>query len=185
MIVGLGNPGTQYENTRHNAGFMVAKEIHDKYGFGPEKNQLNAMVSRGKIADEDCLLVRPQTYMNNSGEAAGPIAKFYKIQNEDIILIYDDVDLEFGKLRIRPNGSAGGHNGMKSIIAHLGTDIFPRVRVGVGAKPEGWDLADYVLSHLNADEMAVFQKTVESAVKATEEVIKNGVISAQNKFSNR
>lgn len=185
LIVGLGNPGTAYENTRHNAGFMVVNAIHDKFGFGRERRFLNALVSRGRLAGTDCLLVRPQTYMNNSGEAVGPLTRFYKIKPEDVILIYDDIDLDFGKLRIRSNGSAGGHNGMKSVIAHLRTDLFPRIRVGVGAKPEGWDLADYVLSHLTASEQAELAATVETAAEAAEEIVKNGVVSAQNKFSNK
>ena len=147
LIAGLGNPGKQYENTRHNAGFMALDALADQLGTSIEEKKHKALCGKGLIGGEKVILLKPQTFMNLSGESIRAAADFYKVDPDHIIVIYDDISLEPGQLRIRKKGSAGGHNGIKSIIAHLGTQEFPRIKVGVGAKPDRMDLADYVLGH--------------------------------------
>ena len=146
LIAGLGNPSKTYEGTRHNIGFTMIDAIGEKYDIDVTTKKHKAFVGRGIIDGMRVILAKPQTYMNLSGESVREIADFYKIEPENIIIIYDDISLDVGQLRIRKKGSAGGHNGIKNIIAHLGTQEFPRIKVGIGNKPEGWDLADYVLS---------------------------------------
>ena len=152
IIAGLGNPTKEYVGTRHNIGFDGVTAIADKYRISVKEKAHNALVGKGVINGERVLLMKPQTYMNLSGEAIGDAMRFYKIDPEDIIVIYDDVNLEPGAIRVREGGSAGGHNGMKNIIQHVGTEKFPRVRIGVGEKPKGYDLADYVLGHFTKDD---------------------------------
>ena len=142
IIVGLGNPGKQYEHTRHNVGFEVIDILADQIGICIEEKKHKALCGRGILEGQKVVLVKPQTFMNLSGESVRAIFDFYKVESKDIIIVYDDVSLEPGQLRIRGKGSAGGHNGIKNIIAHLGTQEFPRVKVGVGEKPKGMDLAD-------------------------------------------
>ena len=146
LIAGLGNPSKTYEGTRHNVGFSMIDVIGNKFDIDVTTKKHKALVGRGVIDGMRVILAKPQTYMNLSGESIREIADFYKIEPENIIIIYDDISLDVGQLRIRKKGSAGGHNGVKNIIAHLGTQEFPRIKVGIGNKPEGWDLADYVLS---------------------------------------
>ena len=146
IIVGLGNPGAQYENTRHNAGFMTVDTLAAKYKFDIKKLKFKSLTGDVVIAGKRCLVMKPSTFMNNSGEAVVEAMNFYKIPIENVIVCYDDISLEPGKLRIRRKGSDGGHNGIKNIISHMGTDTFNRVKVGIGEKPNGWDLADYVLA---------------------------------------
>ena len=152
IIVGLGNPGKQYEHTRHNVGFEVIDILADRIGICIEEKKHKALCGRGILEGQKVVLVKPQTFMNLSGESVRAIFDFYKVESKDIIIVYDDVSLEPGQLRIRGKGSAGGHNGIKNIIAHLGTQEFPRVKVGVGEKPKGMDLADYVLSRVYKEE---------------------------------
>ena len=142
LIVGLGNPGRQYEHTRHNAGFDVMDALAEKYNISISESGHKALFGKGMIGGQKVILAKPQTFMNLSGESLRPIMDFYKLEPEDFIIIHDDIDLDVGRLRIRRKGSAGGHNGLKSIISHLGSMDFPRVKIGVGEKPKGYDLAD-------------------------------------------
>ena len=153
IIVGLGNPGYQYVGTRHNIGFMAVEELAERNRISIDMNKYKGIYGKGMIEGEKVILLEPQTYMNLSGESVRAAVDFYKIDPEkELIVIYDDISLEVGKIRIREKGSAGGHNGMKSIIAHLGTEEFNRVRIGIGNKPKGWDLADYVLGHFEEED---------------------------------
>ena len=153
IIAGLGNPDRQYEGTRHNAGFDVIDRIADKYNIAVDARKHRALIGKGIIEGQKVILAKPQTYMNLSGESIRSLTDYFKIDPEhELLVIYDDINLEPGQLRIREKGSAGGHNGIKNIIACLGTQIFPRIRVGVGAKPSKYDLADYVLGHFSKAE---------------------------------
>ncbi len=153
LIVGLGNPGKRYENTRHNAGFMVVDALAEELGWKWSKKLfINALVAEGNVDGKKVILAKPQAYMNRSGEATQKLAKKYKVEHADVVVVYDDVDIELGDTRWRDNGSAGGHNGMKSIIKHLGTQDFPRLRVGIGKPPEHVPLEDYVLGRMSKDE---------------------------------
>ncbi len=185
LIAGLGNPESRYAATRHNVGFEAAEMLRRRLGFGRELLRFHACISKGTVEGEQVIICRPQTYMNSSGIAIGEIASFYKIKPEDILIIYDDVSLPFGTLRVRGSGSAGGHNGMKSIIARLGTEDFPRVRLGMGEKPEGWDLADYVLAHFSEEELPVVRSLCESAADAAEAWIKNGIAYTMNHYNRK
>lgn len=146
LVVGLGNPGSEYEKTKHNIGFMVIDAIAAKEAHTPWKETMKALVSTITVDGEKVLLVKPQTFMNASGEAVGPLMRYYKIDPADVYCVYDDMDLPVGKLRIRPNGSAGGHNGIKSLIAHMGTSEFPHFRVGIGRPLPQWTVVDHVLA---------------------------------------
>ena len=158
IIVGLGNPTSEYEGTRHNVGFAVIDAIADKYNISVTERKHRAFCGKGIIAGQKVLLVKPQTYMNLSGESVRSALDFYKVDPEtEILVIYDDVSLGVGQLRIRKKGSAGGHNGIKNIIAHLGTSVFLRIKVGVGEKPKENDLADYVLGHFSKEEKEIMQ----------------------------
>ena len=184
LIVGLGNPGTQYENTRHNVGFEVADELAGRARVPLQKLKYRALTNTVEIGGEKVLLMKPVTYMNLSGEAVRPAADFYKIPPEHIIVISDDTALDVGKLRIRKSGSAGGHNGLKSIIQHLGTDQFPRIRVGVGKKPHpDYDLADWVLGKFQGEDRKAIAAAVERCADAVECYIKEGPDRAMNKFN--
>lgn len=185
LIVGLGNPGMQYAATRHNIGFEVIDSIAETYNISVIKNKYKALIGDGNIAGEKVILMKPQTYMNLSGEAVKACMEFHKISQEDLIVIYDDVSLEVGQLRIRKSGSAGGHNGIKNIIAQIGTQEFPRVRFGVGEKPAGWDLANYVLGRFPEEEMKIVGPRIMDAVKATEMMIKSGIDKAMNNYNKK
>ena len=164
IIVGLGNPGKQYELTRHNAGFLFADLLADKNGVKINKIQFKAVTASLTLGGVKCLLMKPQTFMNNSGEAVRQAASFYKIPPERILVVFDDISLPCGRLRIRRKGSDGGHNGIKSIIYHLNSDAFPRVKLGVGEKPHpDYDLADWVLSQFKKDELALLREAAEKA----------------------
>lgn len=184
IIAGLGNPGAKYVNTRHNIGFDVADALCAKFDIKLNKSKFKAICGEGRIAGEKVVVAKPQTFMNLSGEAVQELKSWYKTENSEIIIVYDDVSLPVGKIRVRPGGSAGGHNGMKSIILNLNSDEFPRVRIGVGA-PEnsGFDLADYVLGKFSREEIDVLIKSAVRAVEAIEEIIKNGCNSAMNKYN--
>ena len=184
LLVGLGNPGTQYENTRHNVGFLVADELAERQNAPIQRLKFKALTNLLTISGEKVLVMKPVTYMNLSGEAVRPAADFYKIPPEHIIVISDDTALDVGKLRIRKGGSAGGHNGLKSIIQHLGTDQFPRIRVGVGKKPRpDYDLADWVLGKFQGEDKKAMQAAVERCADAVECYIKEGPDRAMNKFN--
>mgnify|MGYP003522290389 CR=1 FL=1 len=183
IIVGLGNPGDKYAGTRHNTGFSVVINLSDTYGIPFNKSECKAVTGHGVIEGEKVILAQPQTYMNLSGESIQELLHFYKCQPSDLIVIYDDIDLAAGRLRLREKGSAGGHNGMKSIIQCIGTDTFDRVRVGVGQKPQGWDLADWVLSRPDKDALPEFRDGVERAAKAVTTIITDGMSKAMNLFS--
>ena len=180
LIVGLGNPGKQYDMTRHNIGFHTIDYIADKYGAKLNKLKFKAVYGEATISGEKVYLVKPQTYMNLSGDSVGEMTQFYKIPPEHIIVINDDISLDVGRIRVRPKGSAGGHNGIKSIIAHLGTQEFPRVKVGVGEKPARMDLADYVLGHFSKEEQATMDDAVKEAADAVCEIVNVGIAQAMN-----
>ena len=184
LVVGLGNVGDQYENTRHNVGFEVVDAIADKLDIPVQRLKFKALTNTAALGGEKVLLMKPVTYMNLSGEAVEQAAAFYKIPPERVLVISDEVALPPGKLRIRPSGSAGGHNGLKSIIQHLGTDQFPRLRVGVGEKPHpDYDMADWVLGHPQGDDRKALDDAVKRAVQAVECIIHDGPSAAMNKFN--
>lgn len=183
VIVGLGNPGRQYENTKHNIGFISIDFLAAGLGIKVNKIKHKALIGEGKIAGEKVLLVKPQTFMNASGESVFEIMNFYKLAPENFIVIYDDVNLDVGRVRIRPKGSDGGHNGIKSIIYQLQSDAFLRIRLGVGAKPPAYDLADWVLGKFNDEQIQILSKTVDEIPAMVEEIICNGVLSAMNRFN--
>lgn len=186
VIVGLGNPTAQYEGTRHNAGFDVIDVLAEKYNISVDARRCRAFCGKGIIAGQKVLLVKPQTYMNLSGESVGGIVNYYKIDPEsDLLVIYDDISLDVGQLRIRKKGSAGGHNGIKSIIAHLGTTVFPRIKVGVGEKPKNYDLADYVLGHFSKQERELMEEGYEHASDAVEQIVQGEIEAAMNVFNKK
>lgn len=183
LIAGLGNPDLKYAATRHNVGFEAVACLLEAYHIKGEKKKFHALLAQGDIEGIPCLFCRPQTYMNNSGVAVREIMDFYKISVSDLIVIYDDISIPLGALRLRGGGSAGGHNGMKSIIAHVGSQDFPRVRIGVGEKPPGWDLADYVLSNFSKDEIPVIGETIRQAAQAAACIVSQGLDRAMNRFN--
>ena len=184
IIAGLVNPTLQYEGTRHNVGFDVIDTLAERYNITVDGRKGRALVGKGMIEGHKVLLVKPQTYMNLSGEAVGEAARFYKIPSDHVLVIYDDVSLPLGKLRIRDKGSAGGHNGIKNIIAHLGTDVFPRVKVGVGAPSHpDYDMVDWVIGSFSAQEKKIVDEALDRALDAAECIISRGVTEAQNRFN--
>lgn len=186
IIVGLGNPTKEYAGTRHNVGFDVIDAIASEYNITVEGKEKRAYVGKGIIAGQKVLLVKPQTYMNLSGESVRGLLDYYKIdEEEELIVIYDDVSLDVGQLRIRKKGSAGGHNGIKSIISHLGHNVFMRIKVGVGEKPKEYDLADYVLGHFSKADREVMQDGYKKAVKAVEMILTGDVDAAMNEFNKK
>ena len=182
-IIGLGNPGMKYAGTRHNIGFDAVTAIADKYNLSINNKKFKGVYADGHIAGEKVLLVQQQTFMNLSGECVREVADFYKLNPDEIIIICDDINLDVGRLRIRKKVSAGGHNGLKNIIAHLGTEEFPRIRVGVGEKTEGWDLADYVLARFDKDSEPVIREALANVVGAVETWISEGIDAAMNRFN--
>lgn len=184
MLVGLGNPGTKYENTRHNAGFVCLDVVAEKYGVKINKLKFKSLMGEGRIEGKRCLFLKPQTFMNLSGEAVREAAAFYKIPPEKIIVIFDDISLDPGKLRIRRKGSDGGHNGMKNIIYHLNSNEFPRIKVGVGAKPNPeYDLADWVLSRFSQSEAKEMKKAAENVVGAVEIMVTGDIDKAMSRYN--
>ncbi len=184
LIVGLGNMGDQYENTRHNMGFEVIDAIAENLDIPVQRLKFKALTNTAVLGGEKVLLMKPVTYMNLSGEAVAPAAAFYKLPPERVLVISDEVSLPPGKLRVRPSGSAGGHNGLKNIIAHLHSEAFPRVRVGVGGKPHpDYDMADWVLGHPQGEDRKALDDAVKRAAQAVEVIIKEGVTPAMNKFN--
>ena len=183
LIAGLGNPGKQYENTRHNAGFMALDALADQLGTSIEEKKHKALCGKGLIGGEKVILLKPQTFMNLSGESVKEVMSFYKVPIENMIVVYDDTSLELGMIRIREKGSAGGHNGIKNIISHMGTDVFNRVKVGIGEKPNGWDLADYVLAKFSKDDEAGIEMGIDKASQAVGIYVSTGIKDAMNKFN--
>ncbi|MTI46482.1 aminoacyl-tRNA hydrolase [Sporosalibacterium faouarense] len=182
-IIGLGNPGNKYDSTRHNVGFNAIDCLAERHNVKITKIKFKSVYGEMRIGSEKVLLVKPQTYMNNSGLCVMELQKYYNIPIENIIVIYDDIDIEFAALRIRPRGSAGSHNGMKSIIYHLQDDNFPRIRIGIGSPREGQDLANFVLSGFNKEERQMVDETIERAAKAVEMLIANDVNRAMNEYN--
>lgn len=186
IIAGLGNPDRQYEGTRHNVGFDVIDRIVEKYNIAVDTKKHRAYIGKGIIQGQKVILAKPQTYMNLSGESIRSLVDYYKIDEEnELLVIYDDISLDVGQLRIRAKGSAGGHNGIKNIIAHLGTQVFPRIKVGVGEKPKGYDLADYVLGHFSKAEKELIDEGYDSAVRAAELIVSGEITEAMNEFNRR
>ena len=183
LLVCLGNPGKEYANTRHNIGFLAADALEKRTGVKFNKLKYRALTGEVTLGGQRVLVVKPQTYMNLSGEAVKLAGGFYKIPPERILVLYDDVSLPLGKLRIRASGSAGGHNGIKNIIAHLGTDAFPRIKVGVGAPQQEDGLVDWVIGSFTASERKVVDEAIDKALDAAECVIEKGVSEAQNRFN--
>ena len=184
LLVCLGNYGKQYENTRHNIGFLAAERLIARDDLRCNRLRFRALTEIIDFGGKKVLLMLPQTYMNLSGEAAGEAARFYKVPPEHVLVISDDVSLPLGRLRVRAGGSAGGHNGIKNIIAHLGTDRFPRVKVGVGAPPNPeFDMVDWVIGGFSADERKIVDPALDRAIDAAECVIRSGVAEAQNRFN--
>lgn len=184
IIVGLGNPTSKYEKTRHNVGFDVIDALADKYSIKVENAKHKSLCGTGMIEGEKVLLMKPQTFMNLSGEAVIDAINFYKCNaTTDLIVIYDDISMDPGRLRLRKKGSAGGHNGIKNIIAHLGSEQFPRIKVGVGAKPDGWDLADYVLSHFSSSDRKMIDDSINRSVDAIGTIIADNFDKAMNLYN--
>lgn len=184
LLVCLGNPGDQYENTRHNVGFMVADELAERHNIPVQRLKFRALTNTITVGDQKVLLMKPVTYMNLSGEAVHEAAAFYKIPPEHVLVISDEVSLAPGKIRVRRSGSAGGHNGLKNIIAHLGTDQFPRIRLGVGQKPHpDYDMADWVLGKFQGEDKKAVEEAVKKAADAAECLIREGVDKAMNQYN--
>ena len=186
IIAGLGNPEDRYKGTRHNVGFDVIDHLAEKYNISVDTKKHKAYIGKGVIEGQKVLLVKPQTYMNLSGESIGSLVEYYKIDpEEELLVIYDDISLDVGQLRIRTKGSAGGHNGIKNIIAHLGSNVFPRIKVGVGEKPKGYDLADYVLGHFSKGEREMMEEGYSEATEAVKMITQGDIDRAMNEFNKK
>lgn len=187
IVVGLGNPGAQYARTRHNAGFETLEVLARRWGVDISRKKLNGLVAETTYNGHRVVLVQPQTFMNASGECVQPLLQWYKCPLENMVVIYDDIDLALGRLRVRKSGSAGTHNGMRSILSCLGNQQgFPRIRVGVGAKPEGWDLADWVLSTYRLrEEREAIEQAFTRAADCVEDWLKNGIEHAMQQYNGK
>ena len=184
LVVGLGNPGLQYEKTRHNAGFLAMDKIAQQYNAGAFKNKFHSLVAECQIGGKRCLLCKPQTYMNDSGTAVREISHFYKIEPKNIIVLFDDTTLEIGHLRIRRNGTDGGHNGIKDIIQLLGTKDIPRVKIGIGKRPHpDYDLKDWVLGKFTTEDLKNLEPVFENTAKAVGCMIEESIDQAMNKYN--
>lgn len=183
LIVGLGNPEPEYLKTRHNMGFDVINKLSKKFNIEVQKEKYNSLYGTGIIEDEKVILLKPQTYMNLSGEAVKPFMDFYKVKPENIIVIYDDIDIETGTIKIRKKGGAGTHNGMKSVVHELNTEEFPRIRVGTGSKEKIFNLINYVITRVDDDEYVKLENGIVKAAQAVEEILKIGIDNAMNKLN--
>ena len=186
VIAGLGNPGAKYEHTRHNIGFDTIDALSEKYRIPLKQNKFKGLYGKGKIEGKDVILVKPQTFMNASGDCIAPLLHFYKVDpNTHFFVIFDDISLEPGNIRVRAKGSAGGHNGIKSLIAKLGTEGFARIKVGVGEKPQGWDLADHVLGRFSKEDRIKIEAAIEKAETAAELILDGQIAEAMNRFNRK
>ena len=186
IIAGLGNPTKEYEGTRHNVGFDVIDRLSEKYNIAVDTKKHRAFIGKGMIAGQKVILAKPQTYMNLSGESIRSLLDYYKVDEEhELLVIYDDVSLGVGQLKIRAKGSAGGHNGIKNIIAHLGGQVFPRIKIGVGEKPPKYDLADYVLGHFSKAEKILMDEGYDNAVRAVEMIVSGDIEGAMNEYNRK
>lgn len=183
IIAGLGNPGLKYAGTRHNLGFLTIDAIEEKTGIRVRKLRHKALTGEGSIAGAPVILVKPQTFMNSSGESIREIVEWYNIPTERLIVIHDDIDIGTGRIRIKGSGSAGTHNGMRSVIYHLCSDTFPRIRIGIGRPPEGWELIDYVLGRIRGEEAELLKPAVIRAAEAVEAIIGKGIEAAMNAYN--
>ena len=186
IIAGLGNPTKEYEGTRHNVGFDVIDRLSEKYNIAVDTKKHRALIGKGMIAGQKVILAKPQTYMNLSGESIRSLLDYYKVdEDHELLVIYDDVSLGVGQLRIRAKGSAGGNNGTKNIIAHLGGQVFPRIKIGVGEKPPKYDLADYVLGHFSKAEKVLMDEGYDNAVRAVEMIVSGDIEGAMNEYNRK
>ena len=184
LVVGLGNPGKAYENTRHNVGFKTVDLLADRLNINVSKRKFNALIGEGSLNGEKIAIIKPQTYMNLSGESIIQVLKWYKINLSNLLIIYDDIDLEVGTIRIRARGSAGTHNGMRSIVGYIDDEDFPRIRVGIGKPPNpDYELADYVLSRFSQTEEEKIKTAIDNAAEAATVIIQKGISFAMNKFN--
>lgn len=184
LIVGLGNPGKEYINTRHNIGFCVIDELAEQENISVLEKKHRALIGKGYIGGQKVILAKPQTFMNLSGESVRALVDYYRIDEaEELIVLSDDISLKPGQLRLRKKGSAGGHNGLKNIIAQLGSDEFQRIKIGVGEKPKGYDLADYVLGHFSAEEQKLMAQVSKEAADAVRAILSDGIETAMNQFN--
>lgn len=185
LVVGLGNPGVEYAATRHNIGFDMVTYLSDKYDIPLRSREGKALVGKGMIQGCKVILAQPQTYMNLSGESVRALVDYYKLAEDELVVIYDDISLEVGQIRVRPKGSAGGHNGIKSIIAHLGTQEFARIKIGVGAKPDGGDLVKHVLGRFSKEEDRIVRDLFALADEALAAILTDSVESAMNQVNGK
>ena len=183
MIVGLGNPGSEYARTKHNVGFMFLDALAEKLGADNWKTKYDALVAEARIGTEKVLLVKPLTYMNESGRAVGPLMSWYKLAPEDLIVVHDDMDIPAGTIRIRRKGSAGGHNGMKSILYHVGDENFPRLRIGIGRPLPGWTVVKHVLAPFSEEDAPKIREAIDYLLPALECVVTDGVDLAMNRYN--
>ncbi len=186
IIVGLGNPGKEYTNTRHNIGFEVIDKLAQEEGISILEKKHKAIIGKGYVAGQKCILAKPQTYMNLSGESVRELIDYYKVdESTELVVISDDISLDVGSIRVRKKGSAGGHNGLKNIILHLGHDSFIRIKMGVGEKPKGYDLADYVLGHFSANEKKQMDEAALQATGAIQLIVAEGADPAMNSYNRK
>lgn len=183
IIAGLGNPGSEYEKTKHNVGFMFVDALAEKLGVTDWKDKFDAKIGEARIGVEKVLLVKPQTYMNESGQAIGPLMNFYKLDVEDLIVIHDDMDIPAGTIRIRKKGSAGGHNGIKSVLAHVGDEHFARVRIGIGRPLPGWTVVNHVLAPFVPEDVPKIDEAIKYLVPAVECIVTDDVDKAMNQYN--
>ncbi len=183
LIVGLGNPGEEYNKTRHNVGFDVVDKLAQKYNIKISKRKFEGLYGKGEIEGEKVVLLKPQTYMNLSGNSVGQFVSFFKLKEEEIIIIYDDFDIPTGIIKVRKKGGPGTHNGMRSVLGELCSINIPRIRIGTGSEDKGYNLMDYVTSKLDEKEYEKVVKGIDQAEKAVEEIMKNGIDTAMNRFN--
>jgi len=183
VIVGLGNPGQEYERTRHNVGFMMVDALAQHLGIRNWKNKFEAEIAEGKFGSEAVLLVKPQTYMNLSGNAVGAILRWYKLNVEDVIAIYDDMDIAIGNVKLKKRGSSGGHRGVESLLVNLGKEEFPRVRIGIGRPLPGWTVVDHVLAKFSAEDQTAIDQLIVELIPGIELIVKQGIDKAMNGYN--
>lgn len=183
LLVGLGNPGNEYRGTRHNIGFEAIERLAERHQISMVDKKWKALVGRGSLAGTDCMLMKPQTFMNLSGEAVGPALGFFKLTTTEIVVVHDELDLELGRMKLKKGGGHGGHNGLRSMLAHLPDDGFVRVRLGIGRPPPAWDSADYVLSRFTKAERTIADRCVDEAADAIEAIARDGILKAMGRYN--